>query len=122
MRETVPITAEWALWGRYAGGSGYQPRELYRLLECSDGPVRREAFEQALLRYSPGKLEDRPQVTVSWLPVQAGQSYMAIAIHARPEIGWGDAAGRESTVTRYYCAPFSDLAAGTVSYQAMYEG
>ena len=111
---TVPVTAEWALWGKEAHDA------KYRVLECSAGPVSRENFAEALSRFSPGSLDKLPQVTISWLPGQG--SYLAIAFHDLPERGRYDAHGREIAPTRYFCVPFRQLAAGAVSYLAMFAG
>jgi len=112
--EMFPVTAEWALWGKESHDAGY------RLLECSDGAVRGEAFIEVLTRYSPGTLEKLPQVTVSWLPDAAQRNYVAVAIHDT-EQGRYDAGGRPIVFTRYFCVPQEELAAGAVSYDAMYQ-
>lgn len=57
---TVPVSAEWALWGTGGRGPGY------RLLQCSARAIARQSFEEVLARYSPGTLEILPQVTISW--------------------------------------------------------
>ena len=120
---TVPVTGEWALWGK-----GPRDRD-YHVLECSDGPVSREDFDQVLTMYSPGTLEAWPQVTIGWLrewayyrPHLGYLGYLGIAIHDRPEPGRRDATGRQIALTRYFCVPFRELAIGAVSYQAMFEG
>lgn len=113
---TVQVTVEWARLGKEAHDPGY------RLLECSDGAIRSKNFEDVLTRYSPGTLEKLPQVTISWLLDSNKQRYyVAIAIYDEPEQGQYDVSGREFVPTRYFCVPFSELAAGSVSYQAMYE-
>jgi hypothetical protein len=110
----IPVTAQWALWGKEAHDAGY------RLLECSDGAVRGEAFVEVLTRYSPGTLDRLPQVTVSWLPDPAQRNYVAIAVHDT-ENGRYDAGGRPIVFTRYFCVPHEEVAAGAVSYYAMYQ-
>jgi hypothetical protein len=122
MRETaVPVTAEWALWGKESHDFEY------RLLAWSDGAVSRDNFQEAITRYSPGTLEDLPQATFSWFSDRDRSSYhrpnyLGLTIHDRPEPGQRDAIGRPVVRTRYYCVPFDQLATGAVSYQAMYEG
>ena len=110
---TVPVTADWALWGKESHDAGY------RLLEYSDGPVPGDTFVEVLNRYSPGTLEDLPQVTVSWLRDHAQRNYVAIAIHDT-EHGRYDAGGRQIVFTRYFCVRYEELAAGAVSYHSMY--
>ncbi len=111
----VCVTAEWALWGKTASDRGY------RLLDCSEGDIGADNFTEVLTRYSPGTLDRLPQVTVSWFRAKNERTYVAIAIHDRAERGQYDAAGREIVFTRYFCVPYEDLAAGTISYLAMYE-
>src|SRR5450755_1095988 len=110
----VPVTAEWALWGKEAY------RDDYQVLECSAGPVSWEDFHKLLTWYSPGKLETWPQVTISWC-YREQECYLGIAIYDRPEPGRYDVGGREIALTRYFCMPFRELAAGAVSYQAMFK-
>jgi hypothetical protein len=112
---TVTVTAEWALWGKETGDAGYH------LLDCSDGPVSRENFDEVLTRYSPGTLVELPQATISWLSDKEQPSYLAIAIHDAADRVQYDVSGREIVLTRYFCVPFNELAAGAVSYRAMYE-
>jgi hypothetical protein len=110
----VAITAEWAYWGKTASDRGY------RLLDCSEGNFGPDNFIEVLTRYSPGTLDRLPQVTVSWSRSRSERTYVAIAIHDRAEHGLYDADGREIVFTRYFCVPYEDLAAGTISYLAMY--
>jgi hypothetical protein len=116
----APVTAEWALWGKETHDVGYH------LLDCSNGTVSRENFDQVLTRYSPGRLESLPQVTVSWfVDSKSRTDYLAIAIHgavspdgASAELGSDQAI----VLTSYFCVPFGQVAEGAVSYSAMYEG
>lgn len=113
---TVLVTADWAQHGKTPNDRGY------RLLNWSDGTVGRQNFEEALTRYSPGTLDDLPQVTVSYLPAQQRDlNYLAIAIHHFPEDDRYDVDGRKIVFTNYFCMPYRQLAAAAVSYQAMYE-
>ena len=107
------LSVEWALWGKEA-----QSRD-YRLLECSDGGIGAGAFTEAITRYSPGNLERLPQVTVSWLRPQDGERYLAMAIHDEGP-GLHDPGGRKIVFTRYFCAPYDQIAAQTGSYQSMH--
>ena len=109
----VPVTAEWALWGK----ESYDTE--YHLLECSDGDVGSGVFTEAITRYSPGTLERLPQVTVNWLRLHNQRDYVAMAIHDSGH-GLHDAGGRKIVFTSYFCLPYRQLAAGAVSYEAMY--
>ena len=112
--ETVQVTAEWALWGK-------EPRDVeYRLLRCSDGTLGPGNFEEVITRYSPGTLDVLPQVGVAWLGNNR-QNYLAMTIHRAPGPGLYDASGRKVALTYCFCVPFDELAAGPVSYQAMYK-
>ena len=110
----IPVAAEWALWGKQSIDRGYH------LLGHSNGSLGANTFNEVLTRYSPGTLEKLPQVTVSWLSHREERNYLGIAIHDLAAEGQYDADGREIVFTRYYCAPYEDLAAGSISYHAMY--
>ncbi len=112
--EVIPVAAEWALWGKQSTDRGYH------LLGNSNGSLGANTFNEVLTRYSPGTLEKLPQVTVSWLSHREARNYLGIAIHDQAAEGQYDADGREIVFTRYYCAPYEDLAAGSISYHAMY--
>jgi hypothetical protein len=112
----VEVTAEWALRGKTGSDRGY------RLLGYSDGIIGPRNFEEVLTRFSPGTLEDLPQVTVSFLRSDLqDRHYLAIAIHQLADEGQYDADGRRIVLTRYFCVPFSELAAGAVSYTTLHE-
>jgi hypothetical protein len=111
---SVPVAAEWALWGKTASDRGYH------LLNCSEGSLGPDDFTEVLTRYSPGTLDRLPQVTISWSP-RDDRSLLGIAIHDQAEQGLCDAEGREIVFTRYFCVPYQDLAAGAIPYLAMYE-
>jgi hypothetical protein len=112
--QTVPVLAEWALWGK-------EPHDVeYRLLRCSDGTLGEDNFDEVITRYAPGTLESLPQVTVGWLAGAGRQNYLALAIHREPEHALYDASGRKVVLTDCFCVPFEELAAGAVSYRAMY--
>ena len=113
--QTVPITAEWALWGKERSDAGY------RVLACSDGTIGIENFDEVLTRYSPGTLEFLPQVTISWVADKENRHYVAIAIHDRADRALYDVSGRAVVMTSYFCVPYNELAAGAVSYYAMYD-
>lgn len=113
--QTVPITAEWALWGKERSDAGY------RVIACSDGTIGVENFDEVLTRYSPGTLEFLPQVTISWVADKENRHYVAVAIHDRADRALYDASGRAVVMTSYFCVPYNDLAAGAVSYYAMYD-
>jgi hypothetical protein len=126
------LSAEWAQWGKNPEDDGF------RLLCSSGGAITPDNFNQVITRYSPGTLDSGflPQATFAWLPGdELGTDYVALAIHSRRAIsdesaGMGDAAApgaplvrrnRQFVLTSYYCVPFADLAAGRVSYPALYE-
>ncbi len=115
-RGTILVTADWAQHGKTRNDRGY------RLLHWSAGTVGRRNFEEALTRYSPGTLDDLPQVTVSFLPSEfRNLDYLAISIHQFPEDERYDIDGRKVVLTNYFCIPYRQLAAGAISYRAMYE-
>ena len=113
--QTVPVTAEWALWGKERSDAGY------RVLDCSNGTISAENFDEVLTRYSPGTLEFLPQVTISWVAGKEDRHYTALAIHDRSERARYDASGRAVVMTSYFCVPYSELAVGAVSYYSMYD-
>lgn len=106
-------SVEWALWGKEP-----QSRD-YRLLECSSGSIGAGSFTEAITRYSPGNLDRLPQVTVSWLRPHEGQRYLAMAIHD-DGAGLHDPGGRKIVFTRYFCAPYHQIAEQAGSYQSMF--
>jgi len=110
----VQVTAEWALWGK-------EPRDVeYRLLRSSSGPFSARSFEELITRYSPGTLDTLPQVSVAW-GTSSRDTYLAMIIHRTPRQGLYDASGRKVVLTYCFCVPFRELAAGPVSYRAMYD-
>ena len=112
----VRVTAEWALRGKMASDRGY------RLLDWSEQTLGRRNFEEALTRYSPGTLDDLPQVMLSFLPTdQPDLHYVALGIHNWPEDDKNDAFGRKVEFTSLFCVPYRQLAPAAISYQAMYE-
>jgi hypothetical protein len=111
---SVLVTAEWALWG-------LDPKEHvgYHMLACSTGKLTRQNFEQILDRFSPGRLDTLPQVTMNYVLVRDGSRYLGMAVYEAPP-----GAAERSTLavtTRYFCFPYEEVAAGAVSYRAMYE-
>jgi hypothetical protein len=110
----VQVTAEWALWGK-------EPRDVeYRLLRSSSGPFSARNFEELITRYSPGTLDALPQVSIAW-GTSSRDTYLAMIIHRAPRQGLYDASGRKVVLTYCFCVPFRELAAGPVSYRAMYD-
>lgn len=111
-KETAPVEAEWALWGKEARDSEY------RLLRCSAGALSRQDFGDLIYRYSPGTLDSRnlPQVTASSVPAGIGPGGVAVAIHetaAADPVNRSahDRGGRPIVYTRYFCVSYSGLAA-----------
>jgi hypothetical protein len=89
-------------------------------LSCSDGAISPHDFEAVIERYLIlGVLDDLPQVSIAGFSSQDKRPYLAIAIHTG--FTYPDFAGRGIMLTSCYFVPFSQLAAGTVSYRAMYE-
>jgi hypothetical protein len=111
----VSLVAEWARWGMHPSERGG-----YHLLACSEGRISPRNFEEILNRFSPGSLDDLPQVTISYVPASDGSRYLGMAIH-EAEASGVDRLGRDVMVTRYFCVPYEQAAAATVSYVAMYE-
>jgi hypothetical protein len=118
---TLSVTAEWAFHGKHAG-----EREGYRLLSSSGGHpggglLSKANFDDALERFSLGTPDVLPQVAVSFLARtdQPGGNYLALAIHEFVE-GRNDGTGRKIAFTRYFCAPYRDLAAEATGYLAMF--
>ena len=109
----IPVTVEWARWGKTSSDRGY------RLLRHSGGVLGEEHFNELFTRYSPGTLDRLPQVTASWLK-HAGRYYLAVATHAEAEGGLYDATGRDVVVTSYFCVPFDQVVPAAVPYQVMY--
>jgi hypothetical protein len=101
--QPVVVHAQWALHGQAPGTDGQ------RVLACSTGDLSTANFTDAIGRFQLGHLDSLPQVAVSYL-MPAGQpegSYLALTIHRKAD-------------NRYFCMPYRPLAAGTVTYQAMY--
>ena len=112
---TVRVTVEWALWGMESREAGNC------VLRCSAGVLAAENFETVLDRYFPGMLDDRllPQVTLGWLSDRDQQDYIAFAFH---ELGdQREVGGGQARFTRCFCVPYAALAAGPVSYQAVFD-
>jgi hypothetical protein len=102
--EPVVVHAQWALHGQSPETDGQ------RVLACSTGDLSTANFTDAIGRFQLGHLDNLPQVSVSYL-IPAGQpegSYLALTIH-------------QKTDTRYFCVPYRPLAAGAVTYHAMYQ-
>lgn len=108
----VPV--QWALQGKGPDDRGY------RLLASSTGEISARNFDEILDRFSPGTLDRLPQVAVSYVPGVNGTGYLSMAFH-EDAAGSLDRLGREVTFTRYFCVPYLRLAAGAMSYLAMYE-
>ena len=109
----IPVTVEWARWGKTSFDRGY------RLLRHSGGALGEEHFNELFTRYSPGTLDRLPQVTASWL-LHARRYYIAVATHAEAEAGLYDATGRDVVVTSYFCVPFDQIVPAAISYQVMH--
>src|SRR5712691_11744141 len=113
---TVPLTVEWAYWGKESEDVGY------RLLHCSNGVFDAKTFERVLIRYAPGTPRELPLVTISWqYDENRKQNYVALAIYEDPPPGAHHAMGRDFVTCRCFCVSYKQLAAGPVSYQAMYQ-
>jgi hypothetical protein len=101
---TVPVTAEWALWGRHTLAANNQ------LLACSDGAIGSAEFAELIQRYLlPGTIRDLPQLTFAGLRDRDRRTYLAIAIHRG---GDRDSSGRDIARTSCFLVPFSELTAG----------
>ncbi|SNR23218.1 hypothetical protein [Actinomadura mexicana] len=107
----VPVTPEWALWGK-------DPQERdFRLLRCSDIRLGAHDFSEIISRYSPGTHTDLPQVAISWTRL-GEEIYLGFAIQE-----WSnedDRLGRGIAVTRYFGIPYYRLER-PISYVDLYE-
>lgn len=114
---TVSVTAEWALHGKT--GADSEPG----VLACSAGVLRRQHFAEVIDRFSPGTLSELPQVWVNYIRFNdtADDCYVALAFREFADDGRRDVDGRGIMFTRYFCAPYPELAVGAVTYHAMYE-
>ena len=113
----VPITAEWALFGIKPGGT-------YGLIKCSVGTFSQDDFNKAFTHYFPGILGELPKKIISWFPGTPNSnenSFLGIAIRDRPGIVT-PATSHNDIQIKFFYVPFKELAAGTVTYEAMYEG
>jgi hypothetical protein len=106
--DRVSVTCEWARFGKVSDAAGYG------ILACSDGVVGGGQFAYALAEFWPGSLSpaELPQVTVSWLAPAPDEYDVGLAIHR---------SGRNGVITDYFCAPFTELAAGPVSYLSLFD-
>ena len=113
----VSVTAEWARYGKNPGD-----HEGYRVLACSGGPVSFRGFREAIVRYDLGTPDELPQVAISYLALNAqpDHGYLALAITEYKD-SHKDATGRPIAYTRYFCAPYRDLAAEGTGYLALYQ-
>jgi hypothetical protein len=109
----IAAPVEWAWQGKAPDDRGY------RLLASSTGDISAGNFEEILDRFAPGTLEKLPQVAVSYVSASDGSRYLSMAFHEEAAGGL-DRLGRDVTFTRFFCVPYRQLAAGPVSYLAMY--
>jgi hypothetical protein len=118
--KTVTVAAEWALWGRGRNDLAYH------ILRCSSGEFSPGDFSRLLDRYSPGDLENLPEVALSWIASSdLSMRYLAMIIYEEGIDRYGrvtDVAGREVTYARYFCVRYADIAGRFLTYRAMFEG
>jgi hypothetical protein len=114
MSDHATVDVEWALWGKA------ETDVEYNLLACSGG-LDPDIFVEQINRYSPGTAQSWPQATVNGFTGPDGVAWAGMAVHDTAE-GRYDASGREIVFTRYFCAPFSTLAAAQVGYGQLYDG
>jgi hypothetical protein len=112
---TVPVRAQWALWGKPAGARSDE------LIGSGDGPLNRDAFTEIIGRLLGflGSPADLPQVTVAGFRVREVGTQVAVAVHDRAR--YDDPAGRPVMLTSCYVVPFSQIARGHLGYQALAE-
>jgi TIR domain len=112
---TVPVRAQWALWGKPVGARSYE------LIDCSDGPLSPDAFIEVIGRLLGflGSPDDPPQVTVAGFRVREGGTHVAVAVH--DQAPYVDPGGRRIMLTSCYVVPFSQIARGHLGYQALVE-
>ena len=109
---TSKIPVQWAFWGKEPHGAGY------KILDCSDGPLDRNAFSTIADRYPMGEQEDAH--AVSAIRVGSGpRAYLGLSIQdSSDEVDW---ASRRFVKARYYVMSYEDLRQTPVSYEAMYQ-
>jgi hypothetical protein len=118
--EAIPVTVEWALWGK-------EPTSLeYSVLAHSEGGSLDSRMSRELLsRYVSVPIPDRqsgePQVAVFGFQDSAGRHVAMTISEASPSTV--DDRGRSITFTRLYIVPFEQLASGLepVTYMTMFE-
>ncbi|MDH2427417.1 hypothetical protein [Sphaerisporangium sp. TRM90804] len=110
----VRVTPDWAIHGKRPGA-----RDGDEILAHSQGRFTRDEFAQIIARFAPGGQADLPQVTTSWVD-DGENAHVGMAIQERSDDR--DGLGRDIAVTRYFCAPYAQLAHGPVSYEALYTG
>jgi hypothetical protein len=108
---TVTVTVEWAIWGTLPSQGGFG------VLHHSQGRLGSDDFREIAERFRLGTFRELPQATIVWAPKNGG--YVGLAIHERSsELDW---LHRATVTTRYFCVPYSELAATPVSYETLYE-
>lgn len=110
----VRVTAEWALYT----GSGSPPGP--RLLSSSRGAAEPGGFEDVLAESAAAIPPGRLEVTISAL-AGPGDGRLGFVIHNAPRPWDLDLGGDHPRVTACFSIPYDQLAAGPVSYRAMYD-
>jgi len=114
------IPTQWALMSKRPGSS-----DDYHVLECSQGPLQRAAFDRVIRRFLPGTPSRTPSPSPDSLPWvtfgptgDGGTAYAGVAV-----LEWSDQvdwSGRPVAPTRYFCLPFEELAGVRASYAGLY--
>ncbi|MCG5220389.1 hypothetical protein [Streptosporangium sp. KLBMP 9127] len=110
--ETVQLSAEWAIEGKQPGSL-----DDYGILACSQGQLGHNDFAKIKTRYTTGTPEELPQVTLAWV---GGGENTRLVLAIQEWSDQEDRTGRQIAVTRYFCVPYSQVAAQPVSYEALY--
>ncbi|WP_067464192.1 hypothetical protein [Actinomadura macra] len=108
------LEAEWALWGRPAGGGAG-----HVVLACSDGRLRRAHFEKIITRFSPGTPDTDgalPRVTIGALDISK-VPHLALGLQTSQPVR--DDQG--VTTMRLFVFPYSVLSRRAVAYRALYQ-
>jgi hypothetical protein len=112
---TVPVTAEWAIWG--ATGPGDQPR----LLAGSGTTIGADDLGGLRMPRCPASVPGSPEVAIGGLTGQQGD-YLGIILHDAPTADAYGLAGEHGTLWTCFSVPYREVAEGPVSYQALSAG
>ena len=112
---TVPVTAEWAIWG--AAGPGSHPR----LLAGSETTIEADDLSSLCPPRGPAGVPGSPEVAVGGL---AGRldGYLGIVLHDEAVADAFGLDGEHGGLWTCFSVPYREVAAGPVSYRALTAG